>query len=163
MAIRCGFFNSINQDRLYQADEMTRPYELLVSNGVFATQQGTPSNQLQVYAEIGMSIRVKAGRGIFFDKWFLSDSDIVLSLDFAEPTLSRIDSVVVKVDKNEAVRAASIYIKKGTPRSTPTPPEMTRDEYIHEYRLADITVTPNMNTVSQSSIRTLAECPIVVG
>lgn len=161
MAIRCGFFNSVNEDRLYSADEMTRPYEMLVSNGVFATQQGTPSNYLQVYAEGGMNVRIKAGRGIFFDKWFLNDSDMVLSLDSAEPTLSRIDSVVVKVDKSENVRDASIIIKKGSPNSSPQPPALTRNDYIREYRLANITIAPNTGSITQSMIqdtRGLSEC-----
>lgn len=161
MAIRCGFFNSINQDRLYPADDMTKPYEMLVSNGVFATQEGTPSNYLQVYAESGLSVRIKAGRGIFFDKWFLSDSDIVLSLDAAEPTLKRIDSIVVKVDKNENVRAASIEVKKGTPASSPQPPAVTRTDYIKEYRLANIEIGNGATAISQANIqdtRGLSDC-----
>lgn len=159
--IRCGFFNSVNGDRLYQADDMTKPYENLVSNGVFATQSGTPSNYLQVYAEQLLSVRVKAGRGVFFDKWFLSDSDIVLSLETAHATLPRIDSIVVKVDKSENVRAATIEVKKGTPNSTPVAPTLTRSDYIKEYRLANIRVNANDTTILQSNIqdtRGLSEC-----
>lgn len=161
MAIRCGFFNSVDNDRLYTADEMTRPYELLVSNGVFATPLGTPSNYLQVYAESNLSVRVKAGRGIFFDKWFLSDSDIVLNLTTAEATLKRIDSVIVKVDKSELVRGATIEIKKGTPSNIPVPPVMTRTDSIHEYRLADILVNARATIISQADItdtRGLSDC-----
>lgn len=161
MAIRCGFFNSIDQDRVYQADDMTKPYEMLVSNGVFATQRGTPSNQLQVYADEGMTIRVKAGRGIFFDKWFLNDADLILSVQYSEPTLSRIDSVVVEIDKTESVRGARIYIKKGTPNSSPVPPAMTRTDYIKEYRLANITIGPNVQSIAQKNIqdtRGMSDC-----
>lgn len=161
MSIKCGFFNSVNQDRLYQADDMNKPYELLVSNGVFATQQGTPSNYLQVYADTGMTIKVKAGRGIFFNKWFLSDADMALVLDPSEPTLARIDSVVVKIDKNENVRAGSIIIKKGTAGSVPVAPTLTRTDYIKEYRLANITVRANAASVVQADIqdtRGLSEC-----
>lgn len=161
MAIRCGFFNSVDEDRLYSADDMNKPYELLVSNGVFATQQGTPSNYLQVYSESGLTVRIKAGRGIFFDKWFLSDSDLVLSIDPAEPTLSRIDSIVVRVDKTEDVRGASIIVKKGTPNSTPQPPALTRTDYVMEYRLANITLAPSVVSISQANIqdtRGLSEC-----
>lgn len=152
MAIQCGFFNSIDNDRLYQADDMTKPYELLVSNGVFATQQGTPSNYLQVYAYQGLTVKVKAGRGIFFDKWFLNDSDLTLTLDAAEPTLKRIDSIIVKIDKNENVRAGSIEIKKGTPSSSPQPPAITRTDYIKEYRLANITLSAGTTIITQTII-----------
>lgn len=135
-------------------------------NGVFATQQGTPSNYLQVFPSSGLNILIKAGRGIFFNKWFLSDSDMTLSVDAAEPTLSRIDAVIVKVDKSENVRAASIYIKKGTPSSSPMPPEIVRTDYIHEYRLANITLAPSAVTITQANIedtRGKEDCGWVTG
>lgn len=152
MAIQCGFFNSVNGDKKYQADEMSRPYELLISNGVFATPEGTPSNYLQVYPSEGMRITVKAGRGIFFDKWLINDSDMPLIVEPSDVILNRIDSVVVKVDKSEAVRAATIYIKKGTPASSPVAPELTRSGTVMEYKLANIRVNANVNTITQAMI-----------
>lgn len=162
--IECGFFDSVNKDRLYRAETMTRPYELLVSNGVFATQNGTPSNYLQVYAEGGMSVMVMPGRGIFKDKWLINDADLMLTLDAAEVTLSRIDSVIVKIDTSESVRAGTIEIKKGTPSSSPVAPTMTRSEEVHEYRLADIAIAPQVTTITQAMItdrRGSADCPWV--
>lgn len=159
--IKCGFFNSINKDRLYTAEEMTRPYELLVSNGVFATPKGTPSDYLQVYVSEGMNLTVKAGRGIFADKWFLLDGDMAISLESAEVTLNRIDSIVVRVDSSEAVRAASIVIKKGVPASNPAPPEVTRASLIKEYRLANILISAGATTIQQMNItdtRGSADC-----
>ena len=162
--IECGFFDSVNKDRLYRAETMTRPYELLVSNGVFATQNGTPSNYLQVYAEGGMSVMVMPGRGIFKDKWLINDADLMLTVDAAEVTLSRIDSVIVKIDTSESVRAGTIEIKKGTPSSSPVAPTMTRSEEVHEYRLADIAIAPQVTTITQAMItdrRGSADCPWV--
>lgn len=163
MTVKCGFFNSIGQDRLYQADDMTRPYELLVSNGVFATQAGTPSNYLQVQASspASMTIKVKAGRGIFFNKWLVNDADLFLVVSQSEVTLKRIDSVVVKIDLTESVRAASIYIKNGTPAATPSAPTLTSTGLIKEYRLANITVDAGVTTITQAKIsdtRGTADC-----
>lgn len=152
MAIHCGFFNSVKGDRYYQAELMSRPYELLISNGVFATPSGTPSDYLQVYPNEGMTITVKAGRGIFFDKWLINDADMPLTITAAEVTLHRIDSVVVRVDKSEAVRAATIYVKKGTPASSPTVPELIRSGTIKEYRLANIRVNAGVSTITQAMI-----------
>lgn len=164
MAIKCGFFNSIKKDRLYQAEDMNEPYKGLISNGVFATQEGTPSNYLQVYAGSGMTVTVKAGRGIFADKWFLNDADMSLTLDTPEVTLNRIDSVVVKVDKSEAVRGASIVVKKGTASSSPVAPSLTRNDLVYEYRLANITVTSGASSIKQTNIadmRGSSDCPWV--
>ncbi len=162
--IYCGFFNSENKDRLYYAEDMNKPYELLVSNGVFATPKGTPSNYLQTYASNpnSMNVIVKAGRGIFFDKWFISDTDVVFTIDAAEPTLNRIDSIVARVDKTSAVRAGSIIVKKGTPNSNPTPPTIeTGGAGVKEYRLANIYVGAGTVSISQSNItdqRGSADC-----
>lgn len=164
MTVYCGFFDSVDRDRLYKAEDMTRPYELLVSNGVFATPQGTPSNYLQVYANGGLNVLVKAGRGLFKDKWFINDTDTQLTLDAAEVTLTRIDSIIVRVDTSESVRAGTIEVKKGTPSSTPSAPVMERSEDVHEYRLANITVAPQTTVIQQLSIsdqRGSADCPWV--
>lgn len=167
MAIYCGFFNSQNKDRLYTAEDMTKPYELLVSNGVFATQEGTPSNYLQVYASdpASMNITVKAGRGIFYDKWFINDADMVITIDQAEPTLNRIDTIVVRVDKTATVRNGSIIVKKGTPSSSPVAPSIETGDYgIKEYRLANIYVAARSVSIAQKSItdmRGSADCPWV--
>lgn len=164
MAIKCGFFNSVNKDRLYKAEEMTRPYELLVSNGVFATQEGKPSTQLQVYANSGMTIKVLAGRGIFKDKWLINDADLSLTVSTAEVTLARIDSVIVRIDTSESVRTGTIVVKEGTPASSPTAPVMVRSDTIYEYRLADILVNPGVTAITQTNItdrRGSADCPWV--
>ena len=164
MTIHCGFFDSVDRDRLYKAEDMTRPYELLVSNGVFATPQGTASNYLQVYANGGMNVTVKAGRGIFKDKWFISDTDMQLTLDASEVTLTRVDSIIVRVDTSESVRTGTIEVKKGTPSSTASAPVMERSEDVHEYRLADIIVAPQTTEIAQLNIsdqRGSADCPWV--
>ena len=33
--VTAGFFDAINNDRVYSADDMNRPYRKLISNGVF--------------------------------------------------------------------------------------------------------------------------------
>ena len=162
MTIKTGFFNSVGKDRLYQAEDMVRPYELLVSDGVFATPQGDPSTYLQVYAQGGMKVVVKPGRGLFKSKWLINTDDLVLPLDASEVTLTRIDSVVVKVDTSEAVRDAWIEIKKGSPSANPVAPAMERSEDVHEYRLADITIDPQAKAIVQANIkdaRGSEDCP----
>ena len=80
--VECGFFDSVNLDRLYSADDMCRPYTRLVSNGVYATQAGTPSDDFRVIPSSGLTVIVKTGAGILADKWFYSTADISVTLDF---------------------------------------------------------------------------------
>lgn len=151
----CGFFNSVNKDRLYSAEQMNRPYELLVSNGVFATPEGTPSDQLQVWQTDtpSMAVVVRAGRGIFMDKWVINPSAKVLGIPAAEATKKRIDSIIVKVDMTEDVRDAWIEVKKGEPSFDPVAPVMTRTDDIHEYRLADVEVGAGVERITDANIR----------
>ena len=148
MTMRSGFHNSINGDRKYNAEDMNRPYKDIVSNGVFPN----PSTHLQVFASSGMTVSVSAGGGLFGSGWGYNDAPVLLTLDSAEATLKRIDAIVVKRDDSESVRDTILYVKKGTPAQSPVRPTMTHDDYVDEYCLATILITPNTTTITQSMI-----------
>ena len=164
MAIKCGFFNAVNEDRRYTAEDMCRPYHRLVSNGVFAEKDGSPSIDLQVLANNNMAVTVKKGEGIFFDHWFQLDEDMLLNIDVADQNYARIDSIIVKIDTTVGVRAGSIEVLKGTPASNPVPPTLTRTTTIYMYRLANITIGANEANIGQGDIedtRALSECGFI--
>lgn len=140
MSFICGFFNSVDGDRKYSADLMNRPYHRLVSNGVFAKPDGSKSNDFQVIGNNDMTVTILAGEGIFAGKWGKLDADMLLNVASPDATMPRIDSVIVRIDNSINVRAGSIYIKQGTPATSPIPPKLTRDANITEYRLANIRV-----------------------
>ena len=91
---KCGFFDSVNQDRLYSAEDMNQPYKRLVSNGVFATPAGDPSNDFRVVAASGLTVTVKAGQGIFGDKWFSMASDLAVNVPVNSGIENRLDSII---------------------------------------------------------------------
>lgn len=168
MAFQCGFFNAINGDRLYNAEQMNNPFSKIISDGVFGTPNGEgTSTDLQVLYQSdssGMSIIVKEGRGMFAGKWAWLDADLPLSVPTAHVALTRIDSVIVKIDTSDEVRAGSIEYRQGTPAATPTPPALTNTDNIHEYRLANITVSANATQISQADItdtRATDECGFI--
>ena len=164
--VNCGFFDSINDDRLYSAEEMNRPYKRLVSNGVFATQNGQPSTDLQVLSNNGMNVIVKQGDGIFADKWFNNPNDKVITIDTNTDIVPRIDSIIVQVSSLTDERAGYIMYKKGTPASEPQPPTLNTNESVKEYRLANIYVDVSTNNISQSNITDLRgsnECLWITG
>lgn len=148
MSIKSGFHNSINGDRKYNAEDMNRPYKDIVSNGVFPN----PSNHLQVFASSGMIVSVSAGGGLFGNGWAYNDAPELLTLDPAEATLSRIDAIVLRRDESEAVRGSVLMIRKGTPSQSPVRPEMIRDDYVNEYCLATILITPGTTVITDSMI-----------
>lgn len=164
--VNCGFFDSINDDRLYSAEEMNRPYRRLVSNGVFAKQNGQTADDLQVLSNDGMNIIVKQGDGIFADKWFNNPNDKVITIDTNTDIVPRIDSIIVQVSFLTDERAGYIMYKKGIPASEPQPPTLNINESVKEYRLANIYVDVNTNNILQSNITDLrgsSECPWITG
>ena len=163
--VNAGFFDAINEDRTYSADDMNRPYRRLVSNGVFATPKGEASDDLQVFsANNGMNVIVSAGNAIIGDKWFENPSDLIITISQNSEVLSRIDSIVAQVDKTQAGRVGNIVYRQGTASSNPVHPEINTEENIFELRLADIIISPSCVMVTQDLItdcRGSNECPWV--
>lgn len=165
--VNSGFYNAVNDDRTYYAEDMTRPYKRLVANGVFATPQGTPSTDLQVLPGGGMKVTVSPGEGIFANKWFENPS----AISFDVPTVTvlgraRIDSVIVQIDNRTSGRVGSIVYRTGTAAANPVQPAINETANVIEYRLADVRVniTTSSNGISGTDItdyRGSANCPWV--
>lgn len=148
MAITCGFFNSKNGDRKYNAEQMGRFFDKLITSGVFPN----PSTQLQVVAKAGMTINVLPGRAMLDCHWLNNDSNLSLTLAAADVVLNRIDAVVMKLDLTDNARTITIEVKKGANASNPVAPSMTRNDYVKEYALAYIRVNKLVTSITQAQI-----------
>lgn len=149
---KCGFFDSVNQDRLYSAEDMNQPYKRLVSNGVFATPAGDPSNDFRVVAASGLTVTVKAGQGIFGDKWFSMASDLAVNVPVNSGIENRLDSIIARVDTRQSVRAGSIVYRTGVAGHEPQPPALDTTTDVHEYRLANVLVAAGASEITQANI-----------
>ena len=158
-----GFFNAINEDRAYSAEDMNRPYRKLISNGVFATPEGEASNELQVFAANDeMNVIVSAGDAFIGNKWFENPSNLMITISQNSQVLPRKDSIIAQIDKTQAGRAGNIVYRQGTASSNPVHPEINTEEDIFEIRLADILISPSCVKVTQDLItdcRGSEECP----
>lgn len=149
MAISYGFFNSVNGDRLYNADDISNYFLKLISNGVFAT----PSNAMQVQESSGMTVSVSAGWGFINCKWLNNDSAYSMTLDAADIALNRIDRIVMRLNADNTLRNMEMAIVKGTPAATPTAPALTRvSGGVWELSLAQIYVGANTTAITQANI-----------
>lgn len=128
MAITSGFFNSVNGDRKYNAEQINEFFGQLISSGVLPN----PSTNLQVQAKSGMTVQVLAGKGFIDSHWLKNDSPAELTIDTADSVLNRIDVIIMKLDLNTDARSITIEVKKGTAASTPTAPVMTRTTAVKE-------------------------------
>lgn len=148
MTIRSGFFNSKNGDRKYNARDISKYFDKLITSGVFPN----PSDQLQVVASKGMTLNVLPGRGFVDCQWIDNDANYAITIEKSDIVLNRIDAVVMKCDLNESVRDVHIEVKKGVPATNPVAPSMTRNEYVKEYCLATVYVAKLADTIVQSNI-----------
>lgn len=158
MAFKCGFFTSKNGDRKYGANDMMAFIKGIVSEGVVADDKF--SDGLQVQAGEGLNIVVKKGNGLFFNKWCELDSDMIFTVPTPSVSRNRVDSIVIKIDTSEEVRQGTLEYRTGDTE----PVELINNEFIKEYRLANINVAPNAITISQANIedtRPTSECGFV--
>lgn len=148
MAVTYGFFDSIQGDRVYNADDISNYFLKLISNGVFAT----PSNAMQVQANNGMTVGVTAGWGFINCKWVNNSTTYLVTLDTPDVALPRIDRIVMRLDKSVGVRSIVITNKTGTPSANPTAPALQRSGNIYELSLAQIAVGADVSEITQADI-----------
>ena len=146
MAISYGFFNSINNDRTYNADQMSEYFDGLVSNGVYESV----GSAMQVTAGEGLAVNVQSGRAIIDCKWIKNDAAQAITLTTAHVLLPRYTAIVIRLDRSS--RSISIVAKDGTPASNPEKPSMTDDGQITELCLAYVYVGANASTITQANI-----------
>lgn len=149
MAIKTGFYNSVENDRLYNAEDMSRYFAGLYTKGVLQNYK----DKFAVKANGGMQVKVPTGKAFFSDgKYIENTADIILNVEASDVVLGRIDSVVLRSDKNENVRNAMVVLKKGTPSSNPQPPAIEVGEYVEELLICNIRVDKLTENLTQSNI-----------
>lgn len=158
MGQRSGFFNALpliegNKkilDRKYNANDYNSNLNAIISNGVLRSGD----NDLKVTASGGMGLNINIGRAWLKGHWYINDT---VFTDFTVPTApvgdrSRIDRVVLRLNETKEVRDIYLVYLTGEVAQNPTPPTLTRDEYIYDIALADIKVQPLITSISQNDI-----------
>lgn len=160
MALTYGFYNSVNGDRKYDADQMSAVFDGVINDGVFPTV----GEKFAVKVSTGLTVTVAPGRAWFNRTWTYLDVAMPLSVGVAHPTLPRIDAVVLEVDKRDDVRANSIKIIAGTADSAPQKPSLSSSGDVYQHALAYITVPAGATALAQGNIEYvvgLSGCPYV--
>lgn len=150
---RGGFYNSKNvngnDDRVYSAEDIRKPYDVVFTDGVMPEADGTAGETLKVVPFGSMVISVKPGNAKLGGAWFENPTTYNITLD-AAGSGDRYDCVIVRNDDNEEVREPSIYIKTLT--RIPTIEDLTRNERIYEVCLAYIRVPAFAVSITANNI-----------
>lgn len=162
MSFASGFFNSVDHDRLYDATDISRLFDGLIRDGIFASI----GDCLVVKQSNQMNVTVGTGRAWFNHTWSYNDALYPVTIPPSEILMDRIDAIVLEINSVESVRANSIKLIKGTPASTPTKPALTNTKEVHQYPLAYVKVGKEVTSIRQADIENCvgtSVCPFVTG
>ena len=135
-------------DRAITAEMERKMNKACWENGVFAW----PTDGLKVVPGNGMKVTVKPGGCHIEGARAFEDVDRQFNINQANPTYGRIDIVVARFDLSEAVRTVDIYIKEGTPATSPAKPSLIKQPNYYELQLAEITIPKGTTQLTSSMI-----------
>lgn len=157
-----GFYNSVNNDRRYNAIQFSKLFDGIITDGVFQTIDNT----LNVVPNSGMVLGIQSGRAWFNHTWNWNDATSLITILPSEIILPRIDAVVLEIDTSPSVRANSFKVIKGTPGAAPERPVLTTGEFVNQYPLAYVYVAATVTQIVAGDITSMigtSECPYVTG
>lgn len=165
MTVTSGFFNSVNHDRLYDAEQISSIFDGIIEDGVYESI----GDAFMVTANQGAnnSVIVGTGRAWFDHTWTLNDTAVSFTLDPPSTLLGRIDMIVIDVDSRESVRANSIKLITGAYAEQPVEPTLINEDSHKQYPIAKIErAAGSEEVISQADITYLVgteKCPLVIG
>lgn len=143
--IRYGFFNSINGDRAYSADDIGGFFANILTDGILITYK----EKFEVQKSEGLQVFVGAGRALIKNKWIESTEREIINLDAAEDQ-ERIDTIAIRLDKTK--RKVEICVLKGQAEAEPKEPQLTQNEEIFEIPIANIIVEAAVAEIGENDI-----------
>lgn len=150
---RGGFYHNVKQngvdDRVYSAEDMRLPYNVMYTDGIKPVEDGTAGDTLKVSATGGMGIAIAKGYAQLGGAWFINEALFNITLDTATDQ-DRYDCVIIQNDDTEAVREPMIYVK--SLNRVPTVADLTREGDIYELCIAYVKVPALAESISNADI-----------
>lgn len=162
MAVTSGFYNSLNGDRKYNAEDFTHLFDGIINDGVFATV----GNAFAVSPYSENTVHVDTGKAWFNHAWVKNDSILPLDLPVAELLQDRYDAIVIEVDHTDPVRNGTIKVVKGKPSTEAVWPTLTKSERVNQYPIVYIYRPAGSSEIKESYIQYRVgrdDCPFVTG
>lgn len=135
-------------DRAVNSSVLANMLNSLATTGVLLND----TNAFSVSAGDNMLVKVHAGSAIIKGITCVEDTERTLSLQAADATYDRIDTVVLRLNTSVDVRAIDLYVVKGTASASPVAPVLTRSGSIYELGLANVYIPANVVTITNERI-----------
>lgn len=164
MAITSGFFDAqlVNgeYDRIYNSSDFGSMFDGILNDGIFTSI----GDKFKVEPSSGFTINVRTGKAWFMGTWINNSAILPLTLSGPPSPQSRIDAIVIDIDKRNQTRANTIKVVAGTPSSSPSRPALANEDNHKQYPLAYITVSNGVTSISASKIQDMrgtSSCPFI--
>lgn len=144
MSETSGFFISQGGDRRYTPAWLAEYIKALVTTGVYA-------DELAVVAAEGMAVTLSAGRAWLEGYMYHNDAPLTLTIDNADTSLGRKDSVVIRLDLT--ARTIHAMVLKGSFNAEPTAPAPTRTADVWDLKVAEIDIPAGTASIDQAKIK----------
>ena len=160
--MKYAFFNDVDNDRLYMAEDFAAYFAKFIGNGVYAS----PASSMQVSAaSSGLAAKVADG-GCFINGYYANaENEPLITLSTANGSYGRYDLIVARLDFTKR----DIHIERitGTVAESPVYPEMVRNDVQYDIALAAVYIAPNAIGITDADITDLrsdnAYCGFVTG
>lgn len=164
MSFTYGFYNSVNGDRRYNAEQMAAVFDCLINDGV---QENIGSAMVVVPAAGNRQVAVGTGRAWFNSTWSYNDAAYPLTLDAVTAQgYSRIDAICLVVDKRNESRVNRYEVVRGVAGNAPTKPVLPTTDQVFYHPLAYVTVDYGVTSIPAAKIENrvgTTDCPFITG
>ena len=150
-----------NGDRAVSDSDVRDIIKTVWGNGV--TLVSRDGSDLQVVASNGMSVKVLKGGCVIVGAIGYQDKERIIKISPSHSSLKRMDRIVARLDLSEPVRSIELYLKEGTPSTTPVAPDLVRASNYYEIALADIRVKAGATEINNTDILDQRQNPEVCG
>lgn len=141
-----GFFNSVNGDRVYNAETIGNMFRGLISDGIYKSV----GDSFVVQPSSGLTLSVGSGRAVVSERWVENDAAITIALNAAHVTLNRYTAIVLRRDLTN--RQITLEMIDGTPAASPVKPSIVRTDTLYDICLAYIYVGAGANQITAQNI-----------
>ena len=140
---KSSFFNDIDDDRVYFAEDFARHLAKYFTNGIF-------NKELKVIANNDMTVTIQEGDANIEGYRYTNTASLTKTIDTADGSLKRIDNVVIRLDLTN--RLISAQIIKGTFSDSPSAPSLVRSSTIYDLKLAEVYIGNGVTSITQANI-----------
>ena len=158
MAVRYGYFNSVDGDRKYNAEDMTMYFKGLVSDGIYQTI----GNMFAVTATSGLTVSIGTVRALVNMHWIECDAPFTITFDAASVSSDTYQLIVLRCNLADNMRSVGVFTKTSSDGTI----SLTNNDTVTELCIARVRIRANASSISQSDIRDYrgsSYCPWITG